>query len=88
MVDHVGVPESFEDHIGETQGEQVLDGFLAEEMIDTVGLVFGEDSADLFDDFACRGEVVPDRFFQHHAGLFGNQFMGLEIVAHRAVEAG
>ena len=42
VVDDIGVPQPLENRIGEAQREQVLDGFLAEIMVDAEGLRFGE----------------------------------------------
>ena len=41
MVDMVAVPERLEDAVGEAQHQDVLDRFLAEEVIDPIDLVFG-----------------------------------------------
>ena len=41
-VDEVCVPDRLEDRVGETEGQDVLDGLLAEVVVDPVNGVFGE----------------------------------------------
>jgi hypothetical protein len=42
VIDILRVPERFEQDIGEAHRHQVLDGFLAQIMVDPVDLIFGE----------------------------------------------
>ena len=56
MVDEVSIPDRLEEAIGETKGQDVLSRLLAQEMIDTKNLLFGEDFMQL--------GVQPDRAFK------------------------
>ena len=47
MIDMVMVPDRLEDPVTEAQCHDVLDGFLAEEMVDPVDLLFVENCANL-----------------------------------------
>ena len=47
VVDVVAVPQRLEDAVGEAQHQDVLDRFLAEEVIDPIDLVFGQHLEDL-----------------------------------------
>ena len=42
VIDVTRVPERFENRVGKTQNQNVLRGFLAEKMIDPIGLIFGK----------------------------------------------
>ncbi len=42
MIDVTRVPERLEDRVGKSEDENVLRGFLAEEMIDPIGLILRE----------------------------------------------
>ena len=88
VVDHVGGPQTLENRVGEAQRQQVLDRFLAEEMIDAENLVFGKDRADLLVDLARRGQVPANRLFQDHAGIGGREAMCADIAADRAIQVG
>ncbi len=46
LVDVVRVPEGREDRVRKSQDQNVLRGFLAEEMIDAISLLFGKGTAD------------------------------------------
>src|ERR1700687_1923755 len=43
VVDVVAIPERLDDVVGESKDQNVLDGFLAEIVVDAVNLIFGED---------------------------------------------
>ncbi len=47
MIDVAAIPDGLEDSIRETEHQNVLDGFLAQVMIDAVDLFFAENGADL-----------------------------------------
>ncbi len=66
VVDMVAVPERLEDAVRKSQHQNVLDRFLAEEMIDPIDLVFGQHLEDLRVECLRRCEVVPERFFDDH----------------------
>src|SRR5262245_36002144 len=63
----VAVPKWLKDAVGKSQHQDVLDSFLAKEMIDPINLVFPQNSLDLRVEGARRGEVVPERLFDDHA---------------------
>ena len=88
MVDHVDVPQTLEDRVGEAQRHQVLHGLLAEVVVDAEGLCLAEHGADLVVDLAGGPEVVADRLLEHHARLFGDQPVLADIAADRAIQVG
>ena len=65
VVDVAAVPDRLEDRVGEPQHQQVLDGLLAEVMIDAVGLALAEDRPDAIVEGACAREVRPERLLDH-----------------------
>ena len=88
VVDHVGIPQPFEDRVGEAEREQVLHRLLAEVVVDAEGLRLAEHRADLVVDLARRGEVVTDRLLQHDARLLGDQAVRTDVATDRTVEIG
>jgi len=62
-------PQRLEQRIAEAQGEQVLHRRFAQVVVDAEHLRLPEDTADRAVDRAVGGEVVAERFFQHHAGV-------------------
>ncbi len=71
VVHVLGVPQRLEELVGEAQRQQVLDGFLAQVVVDPEHRVGREDR---FDDLVqlARGEqVVAERLFDDHAGPAG-----------------
>ena len=88
MVDHVRVPEPFEDGVGEAQREQVLHRLLAEIVVDAEKLRLRHHGTDRVVDRPGRGEIAADRLLQHHARLRRQAAMGLDIAADRAIEIG
>ncbi len=67
VVDVLAVPQRLEDAVGETQHQQILHRLLAEIMIDTIGLIFGERLGDGGDDFAGAVKVAADGLFDDDA---------------------
>ncbi len=67
MVNESRRPYGFEDRVGEAQHHQVLDGFLAEVMVDSENLAFVEMARELGVDLRRAGEIGADRFFDYHA---------------------
>ncbi|MNM47696.1 hypothetical protein D3C81_586680 [compost metagenome] len=71
---HVGdvilVPLGFEQAVGETQGDQVLDGLFTQIVVDAVGAVLREELRHGVVDLARGFQVRANGFFQHHAGIF------------------
>ena len=70
VIDVTGVPVGFEDGVGEAQDHDVLGGFLAQVVVDAVGVLFGEGVGDGFVEAAGGGEVFAEGFFTDDAGPF------------------
>ena len=68
MVDHLAVPDRLEDAVREPQRHQVLDGLLAEVVVDPEDLVLGEPPLHGRTQLARRGEVVAERLLDDDAG--------------------
>ena len=68
VIDVMRVPERRENRVRESQNQNVLRGFLAEKMIDSVSLLFGEGTADDAVEFARRSQIGAERFFNNDAG--------------------
>ena len=81
VVDPAGVPQGFEQDIGEAQRQQVLDRFLAQVVVDAEDLAFGERAADGVVDDGGAGRIVADRLLDHHAGVAGVQAVRAQAVA-------
>ena len=64
VVDVGTIPERFNNAVRETENHHVLDGFLAEIVIDTIDLLFGEDFLQFLVELNGGGKVVAERFFQ------------------------
>jgi hypothetical protein len=60
-------PEWLEDGVAEAQHHQVLHRLLAQVVVDAVDLALGEVAGHFVVDGARRGQVVAQRFFEHHA---------------------
>ena len=67
MVDITRVPEGLENRVRETQHHDVLRGFFPEEMVDPVGVGFGEGRAHDPVQFPRRSEVSSEWFFDDDA---------------------
>ncbi len=67
VIDVVGVPQRFEQNVGEAQRQQILHGFLAQIVIDAEDLPLGEYRAELVIDALRRGAVDADRLFHDDA---------------------
>ena len=68
VIDVSGIPIGFEDGVGEAQDHDVLGGFLAQIMVDAVGVLFGERVGDGFVEAAGGGEVFAEGFLADDAG--------------------
>ena len=66
------VPDRLEDAVAEPQGQDVLDGLLAEIMVDAVDLALVQNGRDFAIQGAGAFEVVAERLLDDHAapGLF------------------
>ena len=67
VVDVAAIPERLEDAVAEAEGQDVLDGFLAEVVIDAVDLGFVEDFVEAVAELAGAGEVVAEGLFDDEA---------------------
>src|SRR5450631_3614870 len=61
MIDVRGIPQWFEERIGEAQRHQILHRLLAEIMIDAENALLSEDRANCIVDERCRTAVLADR---------------------------
>ena len=67
VADVLAVPERFEDGVGETQHHQVLRGFLAEIVVDPIGVPLFKRGVDDFVEMPGGGEIGAERFLDDHA---------------------
>ncbi len=65
VVDEVAVPDGLEDAVGEAQDEDVLDGLLAEVMVDPEDLALAERRGHGGVERLGRGGVAPERLLDH-----------------------
>ena len=63
------VPQRLEQDIGKAQRHEVLDGFLAQIMVDTEGAFFGEYRVDGIIDMTGGGEISAQRLFKANADI-------------------
>ena len=63
VIDVVAIPQRLEDAVGEAQHQDVLNRFFAEEVIDTIDLILGQDLEDLCIESRGGGKVVAERLF-------------------------
>ena len=69
VVDEVAVPDRLEQRVGEPQRHQVLDGLLAQVVVDPEHLRLVEHVEHLGVELARRGEVVAERLLDHDPRL-------------------
>src|SRR5262249_32110822 len=67
MIDVACIPKRFENSVRESQHQNVLRSLFAEEMVDAVGLTFLERLANDSIQFARRGKIGAERFFDDNA---------------------
>ncbi len=82
------VPQRLEQHIAEAERQQVLHRFLAEIMVDPIGLLFPEDRLNGVVDHAARGEIMADRFLERDPGARTCETGGLEPPNGVGIERG
>jgi hypothetical protein len=91
MINILAIPERLEQTVGEAQRHDVLDRFLAEEMIDPVDLLLPQNLEDLGIERLGRGNVMAEGLFDHHpaplAMLFCHQRGSTEPGDRHAEEA-
>ena len=87
MIDVVAIPDRLEHAIGEAKDENVLDGFLAEIMIDPVDLMLVGDLEQLAIEGFGRREIGAERLLDHQpaprAMLFAQQPDAAELFCDR-----
>mmetsp|Transcript_20975 Transcript_20975/g.80885 ORF Transcript_20975/g.80885 Transcript_20975/m.80885 type:complete len:425 (-) Transcript_20975:404-1678(-) len=79
--DAFAAPQRFEQCVAEAQRHQVLNRRLAEVVVDAEGLGLGEDAAHRAVDLLGTGQVVTQRFFEHHTHLGVVQADRAELLA-------
>ena len=67
MVDVVRVPQRRENGVGKSQNQDVLGRFLAEKMVDPIGLLFCKRIVDDTIKLARRRKIRSERFFDDYA---------------------
>ena len=84
------IPQRLEDAVAEAEGQDVLDGFLAQVMIDAVDLGFVEDFVQAVAEFARTGEVVSEGLLDDQAPPAASlpQARGADTVRDRRILAG
>ena len=82
-----GIPQRLEKQIRKPQRQQVLDGFLAEIMIDPVNPVFRKCSGDGVVDDPARRQIDPERLFKPDARIALGQTAGLQALDRRFEKA-
>ncbi len=92
VVDVVAVPHRLEQLVGEAQGQQVLDGLLAQVVVDAEHLVGREDALDDVVQLASAGQVMAERLLHHDAapgvGLAVGQAAAGQLLDHDGERAG
>ncbi len=73
MVDAGRVPQGFEHQIAKAQRQQVLDGFLAQIMVDAENLILFEQRADAVIDLLGGSQILADRLFHRDPGERGDE---------------
>src|SRR5271169_3924952 len=68
VVDIPAVPEWLKNSVGKSKDQKVLNGFLAQVMVDSVNILLPEDTGDDAIEFARAAEIAPERFFDDDAG--------------------
>ena len=66
MIHIVRIPQRFEHRVGETHRQNILNGFLAQVVVDTEHVLLIEDARDCVRQFAGRFEVVTEWLFDDH----------------------
>ena len=71
VVDVVSVPDRLEEAVREAQGEDVLDGLLAQEVVDPKDVGLAEHPVHGRVELSCGGEIPSERLLDDDAGAFG-----------------
>src|SRR5215467_587673 len=84
VVDVRAVPERFNDAVGETKHQDILDGFFAEVMVDAVDLLFGEDFFQFFVELNRGFVIVAEGLFHDDAHPVTTVLLGQADLAELA----
>ena len=76
MIDVGAVPKRLDHAIGEAEDHQVLNGFLAEIVVDAENLFFSENFFQLFVQLLCRRQIVAERLFHDDPRPLAIFFLG------------
>ena len=77
--DERAAPQRLENGVAKAQHHEVLHGFLAQVVVNAEDLVLGKVFAHFLVDLTGRGQVVPQRLFKHHAGMWVDQVIGCQV---------
>src|SRR3989442_1211619 len=67
VIDVLPVPQRLENAVGKTEGENILNGFFAEIMINSINLFLSENPGQLFVQSTCACQIVTERFLDDDA---------------------
>ena len=84
MVNISPVPQWFKKRVCKTQCEYILNGFLAQVMIDPEYTIFRETLTHLIIDLKCRGIIVAHRLLQHDTDFIIDQLILAETIGNGA----
>ena len=76
VIDIVVVPQRFEESVGEAKRQDVLHGFFAEIVIDSVDLILVQTCANLAIERVRRFQIVTERLFDDHSSPMPVGFFG------------
>ena len=88
MINIAAAPQRLKQGIAEAQCQEILDGFLAEVVINSENLVFGETLADLVINRPRRFVIAADRLLEHNSHLSIDQAIRFQTRGDRAKQAG
>ena len=86
MVDMIAIPDRLEHPVGKAQHQDVLDGFLAEIVIDPVNLLLVDELEQFSVQRFRRGEISAERLFDHEPpprAVFSQHAGSTELLADR-----
>ena len=67
VIDVIAIPQWFEDRVGKARDQNILHGLFAEIMVDAIDLILVQCLVNLLVEFASRGKVGAERFFDDDA---------------------
>ena len=87
-VDVLATPDGLEERVGEPQVEDVLYGFLPEEMVDPVQAVFGKDRGQALVQLTGGGEVGAERLLDTSRALSASPAPASSSATSRNIDGG